>query len=142
MFEQRLRQAMKELQLKQVQVAGLTGKSRGAISQYLSGDRVPPDKVQREMAIALGLEADYFARREIKPVKETAEEHARARRRGAIRKMTVPDAAKILGVDQRTVSKGLQQSVFPWGYAIHTTENRWVYIINADAFERIEGVEL
>ena len=65
MFEQRLRQAMKELRLKQVQVAGLTGKSRGAISQYLSGDRVPPDKVQREMAIALGLEADYFMRHEI-----------------------------------------------------------------------------
>ena len=47
----------------------------------------------------------------------------------------------MLGVGEMTVSKGLRQGVFPWGYGIHTTENGWVYIINADAFERIEGVE-
>lgn len=142
MFGQRLRKAMQELNLKQTQVAGLTGKTKGSISLYLSGDRVPPESVQREIAIALGLDADYFSRRELKPAREAAEEQARARSRGTIRKISVPDAAKVLGVDQRTVSKGLQQAVFPWGYAIHTTENRWVYIINADAFERIEGVEL
>lgn len=143
MFGQRLRKAMQELNLKQTQVAGLTGKTKGSISLYLSGDRVPPESVQREIAIALGLEADYFSRREVsaEDIRESAGIRARERRRGAIRKLTVKETARLLGVGEMTVSKGLRQGVFPWGYGIHTTENGWVYIINADAFERIEGVE-
>ena len=30
--------------------------------------------------------------------------------------------------------------VFPWGYAIHTSEHRWSYFINAKRFAEIEGV--
>ncbi len=35
---------------------------------------------------------------------------------------------------------GVQQGVFPWGYAIHTSEHRWSYFINAKRFAEIEGV--
>lgn len=38
--------------------------------------------------------------------------------------------------------KGLKQGIFPWGYAIHTSENHWVYFINANRFAEIEGVKL
>ena len=27
-----------------------------------------------------------------------------------------------------------------WGYAIHTSDNRWVYFINAKRFAEIEGI--
>ena len=33
-----------------------------------------------------------------------------------------------------------QSCVFPWGYAIHTSEHRWSYFINAKRFAEIEGV--
>lgn len=43
MFEKRLKKAMQDLNLKQSQVAGMTGKSKGSISQYLSGKQVPSE---------------------------------------------------------------------------------------------------
>lgn len=56
--------------------------------------------------------------------------------------MLVEDAAKLLSMNQNTVRKGLQQGVFPWGYAIKTSENRWTYFINARSFSEIERISL
>ena len=140
MFNDRLKKAMQDLNLKQTQVCGLTGKSKGSISQYLSGKQVPPDDVQRDMAVSLGLDPDYFSKEEdqlpasgVMPV---------AKKAGSIRRLTVLQAAKALGVDKMTVSKGLQQGVFPWGYGVKTSENTWVYIINGDRLAQIEGVKI
>ena len=36
-FSEKLKQAMQELHLNQRQVCGMTGKSKGSVSQYLSG---------------------------------------------------------------------------------------------------------
>ena len=49
-------------------------------------------------------------------------------------------AAAYLGMDKKTIREGLQQGVFPWGYAIHTSQNRWVYFINAKRFAEIERI--
>ena len=43
-------------------------------------------------------------------------------------------------MNHETVRKGLRQGVFPWGYAIKTSENHWVYFINAKKFAEIEGI--
>lgn len=137
MFENKLKQAMQDLNLKQSQVAGMTGKSKGSISQYLSGKQVPSDDVQRDIAVSLGLDPDYFSKSEDDLPLVTYPEPKRS---GAIRRLTVKEAATLLGVDKMTVSKGLQQGVFPWGYGVKTTEKSWTYIINADSFARIEGV--
>lgn len=59
-FSEKLKQAMQELHLNQRQICGLTGKSKGSVSQYLSGKQVPSVEVQSSIATALGLEADYF----------------------------------------------------------------------------------
>lgn len=136
-FERRLKRAIKELNLNQGQVCGLTGKSKGSVSQYLSGKQVPPEEVQRGIAVSLGLEADYFTKEE-----EHSAAVPTAKRRGGIRRLAVHEAAALLGADRMTVSKGLQQGVFPWGYGIKTTERSWTYIINADRFSEIEGVDL
>lgn len=137
MFEKKLKKAMQDLNLKQSQVAGMTGKSKGSISQYLSGKQVPSEDVQRDIAVSLGLDADYFTKPDddLPAVVEPA-----ARKSGVIKRLTVKEAATLLGVDKMTVSKGLQQGVFLWGYGIKTTEKSWTYIINADSFSRIEGV--
>ena len=44
LFKDRLKKAMQELNLNQSQVAGMTGKSKASVSQYLSGQQVPPDR--------------------------------------------------------------------------------------------------
>ena len=55
-FSEKLKQAMQELHLNQRQVCGMTGKSKGSVSQYLSGKQVPNVEVQSSIATALGLE--------------------------------------------------------------------------------------
>ena len=55
-FSEKLKQAMQELHLNQRQVCGMTGKSKGSVSQYLSGKQIPSDDVQSAIAVALGLE--------------------------------------------------------------------------------------
>lgn len=135
-FSEKLKQAMQELHLNQRQVCGMTGKSKGSVSQYLSGKQIPSEDVQAAIAVALGLEENYFSKEEeavvVLPTKEV--------RNGVIPKLDVEDAAKLLQMNHNTVRKGLRQGVFPWGYGIHTSENRWVYFINARRFAEIEGV--
>lgn len=138
MFSTKLDKVMKELHLNQRQVCIMTGKSKGSVSQYLSGKQVPPEDVQRDIAVSLGLEQDYFAKSDnrvsVLPSKEV--------RNNIIPRLDVEMAAKMLGMNHNTVRKGLQQGVFPWGYGIHTSDNRWVYFINAKRFAEIEGVQV
>lgn len=56
--------------------------------------------------------------------------------------MTGFSKAAVLGIGKETVRKGLQQGCFPWGYAIHMDSGKWVYLINADKLEEIEGVKI
>ena len=137
MFGEKLKQAMQELHLNQVQVCGLTGKSKGSISQYLSGKQVPSEDVQSAIAVALGLESDYFS----KPEKAVVALPKAELRNKVIERLDVRDAAKLLQMNHNTVREGLQQGRFPWGYAIQTSEHRWVYFINKKRFERIEELE-
>lgn len=137
-FAEKLRNAMQELGLNQAQVCGLTGKSKGSISQYLSSKQIPSEKVQSEIATSLGLSSDYFMKSDEKvcvlPALEVRDK--------VIPKLEIEKAAELLQISHITVRKGLQQGVFPWGYAIHTSANRWVYFINAKRFAEIEGIAI
>lgn len=137
-FSEKLKTAMQELHLNQRQVCGMTGKSKGSVSQYLSGKQIPSEDVQRDIAVSLGLDQDYFTKDNsqtvVLPTKEV--------RNGVIPRLDVEKAAKLLQMNHNTVRKGLQQGVFPWGYAIKTSENRWCYFINAKRFADIEGVAI
>ena len=137
-FSEKLKKTMQELHLNQSQVCGLTGKSKGSVSQYLSGKQIPSEKVQSDIAVSLGLEPDYFTAEEERPAVIAKE----ALTDGKIRRMLPEEAAVYLGMDKGTVRKGLQQGVFPWGYAVKTSENRWSYFINANRFAAIEGVSI
>ena len=128
---------MKELNLTQAQMVGLIGKSKASISQYLSDKQVPSEVKQREIAVALGLEEDYFS----KPSDRTATLPMKKAKECIIQRLSVMDAARMMGINHQTVRKGLQQGVFPWGYGIKTSEH-WVYFINAKRFSEIEGVSV
>ena len=134
-FSEKMKQAMQELGLNQRQVCGLTGKSKGSVSQYLSGKQIPSEEVQSGIATALGLASDYFAKLDA-PVNPLPSLEVRD---GKIPRMLPEVAAGYLGMDKGTVRKGLQQGVFPWGYAIKC-EKHWTYFINAKRFAEIEGI--
>ena len=135
-FSEKLKQAMQQLNINQVQVVGLTGKSKGSVSMYLSGKTVPSEKTQSDIAVALGLNPDYFEDEDAFAI--TIPKNSD----GAVRRMLPEEAAAFLGIDKETVRKGLQQGVFPWGYAIKTSENRWTYFINARRFAEVEGIAI
>ena len=130
-FSEKLKKAMQELGINQAKVVSLTGKSEGSISQYISGKQTPPAEVQRDIAVSLGLAPDYFEQ-EVTVVQL-------AKNTDGIKTLDVVEVAKVMHMNHNTVRKGLQQGVFPWGYAIKTSENRWVYFINAKRFAEIEG---
>lgn len=136
LFDQKLKCAMQELHLNQAQICGLTGKSKGSVSQYLAGKQVPSEEVQREIATALGLASNYFE----KPEKRIDVLPSSELRNKVIPRLDVCEAARIMNMSHTTVRAGLQQGVFPWGYAIHTSDNRWTYFINAKRFAEIEGI--
>lgn len=137
-FAEKLKKAMQELNLNQRQVVTLTGKSKGSVSQYLSGKQIPSEDVQSAIASSLGLDSDYFTKDDehlvILPASEV--------RDGKIPRLLPEVAATYLGMDKATVRKGLQQGVFPWGYAVQTSEHRWAYFINARRFAEVEGIAL
>lgn len=133
-FSEKLKVAMQQLGINQAKVVALTGKSKGSISQYLSGKQTPSEMVQRDIAVSLGLVPEYFEHEEAAVVKIAKTGS------GYIPSLDVAVAAKMLRMNHNTVRKGLQQGVFPWGYAIKTSEKRWVYFINAARFAEIEGV--
>lgn len=136
-FSEKLKQAMKELEVNQAQVAGMTGKSKGSISMYLNDKAIPPERVQSEMAVALGLPPDYFG-----PARQETKNDEKPSNTDGIQTMTLHEVAKLMHKHTHTIACGLQQGVFPWGYAIHTTEDRWTYFINKKRFEEIEGVKV
>ncbi len=52
----------------------------------------------------------------------------------------VREAAELTGLPAQTIRVGLQQNVFPWGYAVKC-KSYYVYYINVDKLREIEGVK-
>ena len=50
--------------------------------------------------------------------------------------MRVDEAAKLLGMNTQTLRLALQQGLFPFGNAVHTSEKRYTYYINPTRLER------
>lgn len=128
MFADNLKKLMVEHGVTQAELAKKTGIGRSSISQYLSGKNEPTDERKALIADAVGCSVTELERGYING--ET----------GKMQRLSVDQAAKMLGMNHNTVRKGLQQGVFPWGYAVHTSEGRWAYFINAKKFAEVEGV--
>lgn len=56
-------------------------------------------------------------------------------------KIRVEDVARVMGASPWFVRRGLQQGIFPWGYAVKG-KSRWTYWINPDAFQKATGLDL
>lgn len=134
MFADNMKQIMTERGITQAELSKITGIGRSSISQYLSGKNEPTPERKVVIAEGLGVDPEELDRMTVRVPALPPEEK--------IQRITVEQAAKLLGMNHETVRKGLKQGVFPWGYAIKTSEKQWSYFINAKKFAEVEGVAI
>lgn len=56
-------------------------------------------------------------------------------------RLSVIKVAKLLGASEQFVRIGLQQGVFPWGYAVKMS-TQWTYVITKQKFEEETGIKV
>ena len=54
-------------------------------------------------------------------------------------KIRPKDVAAVLGINAQAVRVGLQRGIFPFGWAIKTSSNRYTYAISPKLFEKYLG---
>ena len=136
MYDKKLKSVMSDLEITQSQLCKITGIGRSSISQYLSGKNEPTEERKKAIATALGLPEDYFSFEEViaKPkVKKGG---------GIIPRFTLTETAELMGMSKKVVAHGLQEGIFPWGYAVRGRGDKFVYFINAKRFAEIEGIAI
>ena len=99
MFVQRVKQVMTEQGISQSELVKLTGISRSGISQYLSGKNIPRQKALTAIANALNVTSEWLTE-------------------GSDKKMTVKQAADLMGVSPQFIRVALQQKELPFGAAV------------------------
>lgn len=129
-FADKLRSLMNELNITQAQLSDLTGIGRPSISQYLSGKNEPSKARRYEIASALGVQEDYFER--FLPPS--------ANIRNDCVNVPITLAARLMGKSIQFVAKGLQDGVFPWGYAVKMKD--WSYFISSVKFTEYTGIKV
>lgn len=132
MFSKKLKQAMQDSGMTLTALSKATGIGKSSISQYLHNKNEPTEPRKAAIAEALHLDRGYFNEPEAANPTEDI----------VIPKLLPFDVARMMGISNDTVYKGLQDGIFPWGYAIQTSPNRWTYFINAKKFFEIERVEI
>ena len=55
--------------------------------------------------------------------------------------MTVEEASKLMGVGRQFVRVGLQQGIFPFGYAVQISKGRFTYFISRQKFLEHTGIK-
>ncbi len=132
MFADNMRKQMAAHGITQSELSKRTGIGRSSISQYLSGKNEPT--AERKIVIAETIGCRVVDLDAMETMSFPVDTDSKMKR------LSVDQAARMLGMNHETVRKGLRQGVFPWGYAIHTSEGRWSYFINAKKFADVEGL--
>mgnify|MGYP002624207211 FL=1 len=130
-FADKLKGLMKQQNLSQVQVRQLTGIGASSISHYLSGNHEPSKARKRDIAVALGVQENYFD--EYLP-------DAQIQKEGECVNLPVTLAAKLMRKSPKWLCKGLQEGRFSWGYAVKL--NRWSYFISSVKFAEQTGIKI
>lgn len=132
-FKDKLKKLMADQNITQAQVINLTGIGKSSISQYLSGKNEPSDRRKRQIAIALGVQEDYF------DILNNATPEEAINLDGCVN-LPVPIAAKLMGKSREWIMQGLRDGVFPFGYAVKLKE--WSYFISSIKFTEFTGIQI
>ena len=131
-FVERLKYAMEQADLKQSALSELTGISKAAISQYLSGKNTPSLERIKALADATGVTFDFLMGHGAAPLKEVPP---------SVKKISVNEAARCMGKSDQFVRIGLQRGLLPFGNAVPGTGSKWIYYINPAKFREYVGAE-
>lgn len=55
--------------------------------------------------------------------------------------MSIDEAAALMGVSKQFVRVGLQKGIFPFGYAVQVSSERFTYFISRQKFMDYTGIE-
>lgn len=105
-FAKRLKQAMDEANMNQVELAAAIGKGKSSVSQYLSGKNIPKEDVQEKIAEVLGCTVDFLN----SEVPDDGDIH--------LKNVPIAEAAKLLGKSPQFVRVALQNGAVPFGFAV------------------------
>lgn len=131
-FVERLKYAIEQADLKQSALSELTGISKAAISQYLSGKNTPSLERIKALADATGVTFDFLMGHGAAPLKEVPP---------SVKKISVKEAARCMGKSDQFVRIGLQRGRLPFGNAVPGTGSKWIYYINPAKFREYVGAE-
>lgn len=129
-FADKLKSLMKELGINQTKLSVLTGIGKSSISQYLSGKNEPSEERKKQIALALGVQENYFNQFETAATVQYDE----------IVNVPVSLVAKLMGKSKEWVRQGLRDGVFPWGYAVKLS--KWSYFISSIKFTEYTGIKI
>lgn len=124
MFIQRAKQVMTEKNITQADLVRKTGISKSGVSQYLSGKNKPSKKAIAKIADALGVTAEWLTE-------------------GDTPKLTVQQAAKLMGKDVQSVRVGMQVGALPIGSVWRADgSTKYTYYISPKKFTEYTGIKI
>lgn len=124
MFVLKVKELMKEKELTQADIVRLTGLSKSGISQYLSGKTYPSKKAIAKIATALNMPLEQLT------------DNTRQR-------ITVQQAAELMGLDVQSVRVGIQQGALPIGSAWKAEgSSKYTYYISPKQFTEYTGIKI
>lgn len=132
-FSKRLKEAMNEQRVTQVQLAEQLGIGKSSISQYLSGKNEPKVKTMTSIAEALNVSVDWLSGAIDEP-SDDGFNHTN--------NLPVEQAARLMGVGKQMVRQGLKNGVFPFGYAVLMPSGKYRYYISPKKFAEYTGNEI
>lgn len=135
MFGENLKRVMKEKGYSLTKLSEMSGIGKSSISQYISGKNVCPAERVKILADTLEVDVEILADLPTnEPVKKIIGVNE-------VECFNVPVelAAKLMHKKNNFVYLGLQQGVFPWGYAVQTS-SQWSYYISSVKFTECTGI--
>lgn len=126
-FSQNLKSVMKERNMNQKELAGLTGLAVSSISQYLSGKTaIPKEQALEKLAAALDTSVDFLKGEA--PEMDVNSEGMPEKR------LSVEMAAKMLAKSEQFIRVSLQRGTAPFGFAVMMPSGKWSYHISPKKF--------
>lgn len=124
MFIKRVKEKMTEQGIIQADLVRRTGLSRSGVSQYLSGKSKPSNNALEKIASALGVTAEWLTEGD-KP------------------KLTVQQAAELMGKSPQFVRVAMQQKILPIGTAVRIgNSSKFTYYISPKLFTEFTGIKI
>lgn len=134
LFKDQLKKVMNEKGYNITTLSNVSGIGKSSLSQYLSGKNIPSEERIEVLAKILECSLEELSKDEDKVVDILVQENE-------VWNVPVDLAAKLMHKKNEFLYQGLQEKVFPFGFAVKTS-SKWTYYISSKKFTEYTGIEL